>query len=64
MKLPRTMNETLKQGYVPDGGGSNHSEDEKTATGYCLMVKDGVAELEVPYTATFKFGLVRKAKTF
>ena len=62
MKLPRTMSEALKQGYVPDGGESYHDEDEKTATGYCLLVKDGEAELEVPYTATFKFGRVRTAK--
>ncbi len=64
MKLPRTMSEALKQGYVPDGGGSMHSEDEKTATGHCLLVKDGEADLVVPYTATFEFGRVRTAKTF
>ena len=57
MKLPRTMTEALKQGYLPTGGHSDHSEDELTATGYCTLLKDGgEPELTVPYTATFKFG--------
>ena len=56
MKLPRTMSEALKQGYVSDGGGSEHSEDETTATGYSALLKEGEPDLTVPYIATFKFG--------
>ena len=62
MKLPRTMGEALKQGYVVDSGDSKHNYEKGTATGEYELEKEGHPILTVPYKATFKFGRPRRSK--
>ena len=61
MKLPRTMGEALKQGYVVDSGDSKHNYEKGTATGEYELEKEGHPILTVPYKATFKFGRPRRS---
>ncbi len=59
MKLPKTLDEALKQGWKLDGGESTESEDGKTATGNYELVKEGKEPLQIPFKATFTFGQPR-----
>ena len=60
MKLPRTMNEALKLGYVADGHAGEASQEETKEKGYFCLVKEGKPQLMVPYVASFNFGRPRR----
>ncbi len=59
MKLPRTMSEALKLGYVVDGFSGHASHEETKEKGYRLLIKEGSPQLLVPYKSTIKFGQPR-----
>ena len=60
MKLPRTMSEALKLGYVVDGHTGQASHEETKEKGYRLLVKEGSPQLLVPYKSTINFGRPRR----
>ncbi len=64
MKLPRTMKEALKQGWVVDGFSGHASHGETRESGDYIMVKQfnpqPEEQLRVPYKSTIKFGRPRR----
>ena len=64
MKMPRTMSEALKQGYVVDGFSGHASHGETRESGHYILVKQfnpqPEDQLQVPYTSTIKFGRPRR----
>ena len=60
MKLPRTMSEALKLGYVVNGHTGQASHEETKEKGCYCVVKEGSPQLLVPYKSTIKFGRPRR----
>ena len=60
MKMPRTMGEALKLGYVVDGHTGQASHEETKERGYYCLVKEGKPQLMVSYNSTIKFGRPRR----
>ncbi len=64
MKLPRTMSEALKKGYVVDGFSGHASHGETRDSGYYILVNrinpQPEDQLQVPYKSTIKFGRPRR----